>query len=46
MFAPFLCFLPDRCTVDAELSCGGKLMATCRGIFVAVNEGHPAYHRW
>jgi acyl-coenzyme A thioesterase PaaI-like protein len=36
----------DRCTVDAELSCGGKVMATCHGIFVAVNEGHPAYHRW
>jgi acyl-coenzyme A thioesterase PaaI-like protein len=38
--------LPDRCTVDAELSSGGKVTATCRGIFVAVNEGHPAYHRW
>jgi acyl-coenzyme A thioesterase PaaI-like protein len=37
---------PDRCTVDAELACGGKVMATCRGVFVAVNEGHPAYHRW
>jgi acyl-coenzyme A thioesterase PaaI-like protein len=36
----------DRCTVDAELSCGGKVTATCRGIFVAVKEGHPAYHRW
>ena len=38
--------LPDRCTVDAELSCGGKVTATCRGLFVAVSEGHPAYHRW
>jgi hypothetical protein len=37
---------PDRCTVDAELSCGGKITATCHGVFVAVNEGHPAYHRW
>jgi acyl-coenzyme A thioesterase PaaI-like protein len=37
---------PDRCTVDAELSSGGKVMATCRGVFVAVNESHPAYHRW
>jgi acyl-coenzyme A thioesterase PaaI-like protein len=36
----------DRCTVDAELSCGGKTTATCRGTFVAVKEGHPAYHRW
>jgi acyl-coenzyme A thioesterase PaaI-like protein len=36
----------DRCTVDAELSAGGKVTATCRGTFVAVKEGHPAYHRW
>jgi acyl-coenzyme A thioesterase PaaI-like protein len=36
----------DRCTVDAELSCGGKVTATCKGTFVAVKEGHPAYHRW
>jgi acyl-coenzyme A thioesterase PaaI-like protein len=37
---------PDRCTVDAELSAGGKVTATCRGTFVAVQPGHPAYHRW
>ena len=24
----------------------GKVCATCRGTFVAVKEGHPAYHRW
>jgi acyl-coenzyme A thioesterase PaaI-like protein len=36
----------DRCTVDAELSCAGTVTATCRGTFVAVKEGHPAYHRW
>jgi acyl-coenzyme A thioesterase PaaI-like protein len=36
----------DRCTVDAELSVGGKVTATCRGTFVAVKPGHPAYHRW
>lgn len=36
----------DRCTVDAELSSEGKITATCRGTFVAVKEGHPAYHRW
>jgi acyl-coenzyme A thioesterase PaaI-like protein len=36
----------DRCTVDAELSCDGKVTATCRGTFVAVKPGHPAYHRW
>ena len=34
----------DRCTVDAELSYGGKVTATCRGTFVAVKADHPAYH--
>lgn len=36
----------DRATVEAELEAGGKITATCRGTFVAVREGHPAYHRW
>lgn len=37
---------PDRAVVEATLSADGKLCATCRGTFVAVKEGHPAYHRW
>jgi acyl-coenzyme A thioesterase PaaI-like protein len=36
----------DRATVEATLSSEGKVTATCRGVFVAVKEGHPAYHRW
>lgn len=36
----------DRATVEATLSAGGKITATCRGLFVAVKPGHPAYHRW
>ena len=32
--------------VDGELSAGGEVTATCRGVFVAVKPGHPAYHRW
>jgi acyl-coenzyme A thioesterase PaaI-like protein len=36
----------DRALVEAELVAGGKVCATCRGLFVAVKEGHPAYHRW
>jgi uncharacterized protein (TIGR00369 family) len=36
----------DRATVEASLEAGGKLTATCRGVFVAVKEGHPAFHRW
>jgi acyl-coenzyme A thioesterase PaaI-like protein len=35
----------DRATVDATLEANGKVTATCRGEFVAVGEGHPAYHR-
>ena len=37
---------PDRATVEAALVSGGKTCATCRGTFVAVKPGHPAYHRW
>jgi acyl-coenzyme A thioesterase PaaI-like protein len=36
----------DRAVVEAELSAAGRVTATCRGTFVAVREGHPAYHRW
>jgi acyl-coenzyme A thioesterase PaaI-like protein len=36
----------DRATVEAEVVSGGKTTATCRGVFVAVREGHPAFHRW
>ncbi len=36
----------DRVTVEAEMLGGGKVTATCRGTFVAVQPGHPAYHRW
>jgi acyl-coenzyme A thioesterase PaaI-like protein len=36
----------DRAVVEAEILSGGKVTSTCRGVFVAVQEGHPAYHRW
>lgn len=36
----------DRAVVEATLSAAGKVRATCRGTFVAVKEGHPAFHRW
>jgi len=35
-----------RATVEATLESAGQTTATCRGVFVAVPEGHPAYHRW
>jgi acyl-coenzyme A thioesterase PaaI-like protein len=36
----------NRATVEGTLSAAEKVCATCRGIFIAVKEGHPAYHRW
>jgi acyl-coenzyme A thioesterase PaaI-like protein len=36
----------DRAVVDASIEANGKTTATCRGTFVAVREGHPAFHRW
>jgi acyl-coenzyme A thioesterase PaaI-like protein len=36
----------DRAVIDATLEANGKVTATCRGTFVAVKEGHPAYFRW
>lgn len=36
----------DRATVEAELAAEGRTTATCRGTFVAVGPGHPAWGRW
>jgi acyl-coenzyme A thioesterase PaaI-like protein len=36
----------DRVVVDAEMSSGGIITATCRGTFVAVGPDHPAFERW
>jgi acyl-coenzyme A thioesterase PaaI-like protein len=36
----------DVAVVDASIEANGKVTATCRGTFVAVKEGHPAFHRW
>lgn len=36
----------DRATVTGTLEAGGRVCATCEGLFVAVKEGHPAFHRW
>jgi acyl-coenzyme A thioesterase PaaI-like protein len=36
----------DRAVIEATLEAAGHLSATCRGTFVAVKEGHPAFHRW
>ncbi len=36
----------ESATVEATLESEGTITATCRGTFVAVKPGHPAYHRW
>lgn len=36
----------DKVRVRASLEASGKTTATCEGTFIAVREGHPAYHRW
>jgi acyl-coenzyme A thioesterase PaaI-like protein len=36
----------DSVITQAEITVNGKVCASCRGTFVAVKPGHPAYHRW
>jgi acyl-coenzyme A thioesterase PaaI-like protein len=36
----------DRAKVMMSLFADGELCATGEGLFVAVKEGHPAFHRW
>jgi len=36
----------ERAVIEATLASGDKICATCRGTFVAVKPGHPAYHAW
>jgi acyl-coenzyme A thioesterase PaaI-like protein len=36
----------DGAVVEGEIIAHDKTTATCRGTFVAVKPGHPAYHRW
>ncbi len=35
-----------RAEIWADTPRGRKITATCTGTFVAVEEGHPAWHRW
>jgi acyl-coenzyme A thioesterase PaaI-like protein len=36
----------ERAIVEASIEAGGRQTAVCRGTFVAVGPGHPAYGRW
>ena len=35
----------NKAAIEAEMTAAGKVTATCTANFVAVEEGHPAYHR-
>lgn len=35
-----------KARVEAWVEAEGKVTATCEGTFVAVEQGHPAFHRW
>ena len=37
---------PRKAVIEATLSAAGTITANGKGTFVAVKEGHPAYHRW
>jgi hypothetical protein len=36
----------SRVDVEGEILAGGVVTVRGEGTFVAVREGHPAYHRW
>ena len=36
----------NKVTVDARVLVTDKITAICNSIFIAVKDGHPAYHRW
>ena len=36
----------NRALIEAVLIAEEKVCAVCTGLFVAVGEDHPAYHRW
>jgi acyl-coenzyme A thioesterase PaaI-like protein len=39
-------FAGNRAFITGTLTANGRICATCEGMFVAVEEGHPAFHRW
>ena len=46
IFAEVEELLDDRANIKMTLTADSKVCATGKGLFVAVKEGHPAYHRW
>ena len=36
----------NKAWIESSILVNNKIYATCSGLFVAVGEDHPAYHRW
>ncbi|MDH3607228.1 MAG: PaaI family thioesterase [Acidimicrobiia bacterium] len=36
----------NKAEIEAKMTAADKVTATCTANFVAVEEGHPAHHRW
>ncbi|MDJ0520474.1 MAG: PaaI family thioesterase [Planctomycetota bacterium] len=36
----------NKAVVEATITAKGNVTCTCRGVFISVEPGHPAYHRW
>jgi len=36
----------NKAEIEGELIANGKICDTCHAVFVAVDETHPAFHRW
>jgi acyl-coenzyme A thioesterase PaaI-like protein len=36
----------NKAITEGLIAINDKVFATCKGTFVAVKEGHPAFHRW
>lgn len=35
-----------KAIINADIIADDRITAQCQGVFIAVNEGHPAFHRW
>lgn len=35
-----------KAVINGQLIANDKVCDTCEGVFIAVKEGHPAFHRW
>ena len=36
----------NKAIIKSKLIAENKIVATCEGVFIAVEKGHPAFNRW